>query len=575
MTNTVTGRRIMRTTLRRNLKPLVGGAGLLCLYQAAETSIPLALGFIVDHAVAEGSLLALAAAVAALALIITTVSLSWRFGMRILNAANLRQAHRWRTTVANHSIQPIPRRTDLRSGEVLTIATDDADQTSDIIEVLPQMVGAFIAIALAATVLTLISVPLGLLVIIGTPAIMAILALASHKIGARTREQQRLVARATAKASDLIRGLRPLHGFGGNAPAFRGYRDVSTVARDQSIRVARAEGSYWGLSVGLNALLAASISLLGGWYAFGGDITIGELVAVVGIAQFIIEPLGLFARMPKYVATANASAHRLALALSAPPAGQYGRFGGELAPVLELDAVSYRRLHEVSFDVRQGEFVAVVAFHQGDAHALVELLSLGVPPQSYVGEVRVGGRAISDLDIEELRRILLVNPHDAEVFSGTLRSNITPDGQRSDLSPAISAAMLADVIGLHHAGLEHPIRDRGANLSGGQRQRLSLARALAADPPVLVLHDPTTAVDAVTEQAIAARVARLRQSSATLVITSSPALLDVADRVLVIDGGRVVATGTHRELSAQRTDYVTVFGQNGDNQRVGQLTRER
>lgn len=115
--------------------------------------------------------------------------------------------------------------------------------------------------------------------------------------------------------------------------------------------------------------------------------------------------------------------------------------------------------------------------------------------------------------------------------------------------------MLTDVVALHRDGLDYAIRDRGANLSGGQRQRLSLARALAADAEVLVLHDPTTAVDAVTEQLIARNVAKLRRGRTTLVLTSSPALLDAADRVLVLDEGVITAEDTHRNLLAGDEAY--------------------
>lgn len=120
---------------------------------------------------------------------------------------------------------------------------------------------------------------------------------------------------------------------------------------------------------------------------------------------------------------------------------------------------------------------------------------------------------------------------------------------------AVEASMLTDVVALHRDGLDYAVRDRGANLSGGQRQRLSLARALATDSEILVLHDPTTAVDAVTEQLIARNVAKLRRGRTTVVITSSPALLDAADRVLVLDEGVVVAENTHRNLLATDEDY--------------------
>ncbi len=169
--------------------------------------------------------------------------------------------------------------------------------------------------------------------------------------------------------------------------------------------------------------------------------------------------------------------------------------------------------------------------------------------------VRVGGQETADLSIEAVREHLLVNPYDGEIFAGTLRTNIDPSGTTGLLPEAVEASMLTDVVALHPEGLDHGVRDRGANLSGGQRQRLSLARALAADAEILVLHDPTTAVDAVTEQLIARNLARLRRDRTTVVITSSPAFLDAADRVLVLDGGVITADATHRDLLGTDAGY--------------------
>ncbi|MFC6533910.1 ABC transporter transmembrane domain-containing protein [Nonomuraea rubra] len=314
----VTGPAILRTALRRNAGAMAWGTLLMGLYQAGETAFPIALGLIVEHALQERGLASLGWSIAALAVIVTTVSLSWRFGMRILQKANTTEAHRWRVRVADCGLQPVARDTDLKSGEVLTIATEDADQTADIIEVVPLLISSLVAVLITAVALGIASLWLGLLVIAGTIAILTILSVLSRRIGEGTREQQARVARAGAKVADLITGLRPLHGFGGNHAAFLSYRKVSTEAKDQAVTVARASGAYAGAALALNAILAAAVTLAAGWLALGGRISIGQLVMAVGLAQFIIEPLKLFSEMPKYVMVARASAERMALVLAAP-----------------------------------------------------------------------------------------------------------------------------------------------------------------------------------------------------------------------------------------------------------------
>ncbi|MFJ2131129.1 ABC transporter ATP-binding protein [Streptomyces sp. NPDC098085] len=549
------GSDILRTALRRNVGAMFWGTVLMGLYQAGETAFPIALGLIVEHTMQDRSPGALGLSIGALAVIITTVSLSWRFGMRVLQKANTTEAHRWRVRVAACGLQPVARDGGLKSGEVLTIATEDADQTADIIEVVPLLISSLVAVVVAAVALALADIRLGLLVIAGTVAILSILAVMSKRIGASTREQQARVARAGAKVADLIIGLRPLHGFGGNHAAFGSYRKVSTDAKRQAITVARVNGTYAGTALALNAVLAAAVSLTAGWLAFGDRITIGELVMAVGLAQFIIEPLKMFSEMPKYVMMARASAERMALVLSAPPVTTPGPQRPAAGGDLDVDCVRYGSLRELKFKVHAGEFVAIAVYQPRAAADLASVLAVNVAPDAYEGVVRVSGQAIADLSIEAVREHMLVNPYDGEIFAGTLRTNIDPSGTSRTVPEAVEASMLTDVVALHRDGLDYAVRDRGANLSGGQRQRLSLARALAADTEVLVLHDPTTAVDAVTEQLVARNVAKLRRGRTTVVITSSPALLDAADRVLVLDDGVITAEDTHRNLLAGNADY--------------------
>jgi putative ABC transport system ATP-binding protein len=212
---------------------------------------------------------------------------------------------------------------------------------------------------------------------------------------------------------------------------------------------------------------------------------------------------------------------------------------------------------EPALAVRPGELVAVTTMDPRDTTAMIDALSGRV---RNAGVVRVGGRWIGDIPAGERHRRLLVEHHNSDLFSGTLLSNLGAVSDDDAVRSALIASCAVDVVDLHADGLRHPVSERGANLSGGQRQRWTLARALVTDPDVLVLHDPTTAVDAVTEQAIADGLRRRRRDAgrSTVVFTSSPALLAAADRVVVIADRRVRSEGTHQSLMQTDPDYRTL-----------------
>lgn len=557
------GTAILRRTLVRNRVRLGIGTVLVCLHQVAETLVPISIGVIVDRAVATGDVFALAVWLCALALLFLVLTAAWRFGARFIVVAMQNEAHQLRMEVAHRILDPRGVRTDLRAGELLSVSTSDADRAAWIADITPRAAAALTAAIGSAVALLLIDVPLGLAVLIGTPVILGLLQLAAPLITRRATDQQAAVARASAMATDLVSGLRPLRGIGAEVSASRRYRTASREALGATLHTAKSSAVFAGVSMTVSALLAVGVAGVAGWFALEGRITIGELITVVGLSQFFIEPLGVLAGLPGFLALARASADRLALVLDAEPLLPAGSGRTLDGSELSLTGVSYRSLNAVDLRVTPGELLGIVAYRPQDAEALAALLSGQVPPDRYDGELTVGGVRLSDADLALARRALLVEPHNGDLFSGTVASNVTagrPGATASEVQAALTASAAVDVVEAHPEGLDHEVADRGSSLSGGQRQRVALARALVAQSPVMVLHDPTTAVDAVTEHTIAGGIADLRHRGSadrqtTILITSSPALLSVTDRVVVLDDGTVVGEGTHSQLATENANY--------------------
>ncbi|UVS78165.1 ABC transporter ATP-binding protein [Actinokineospora sp. UTMC 2448] len=543
---------LLRRTVARNGGRLWPGTLLICLFQACEAFAPVLIGYIIDQVIAGGDGLGLALWIGGLAGLILVQTSMYRLGARLLMLAIAHESHRLRAEVTERVLDPRGIRTDMRAGELLTVSSTDTDNTSYLLDYIPRVAGAVTATAVAAVTLLSIDVVLGLAVLVGTPVVLLVLQVGSPAITRRVAAQQEVAGEAAALATDLVSGLRPLRGIRAEDAALRRYREVSGRSLRAAVRAAGTQGGYLAASNALSALLACGIALLAGWFAVRGEITVGECIVVIGLAQVLIEPFGVLAIVPGWVAEARASADRVSAVLTAPTLVKPGPVDRVENVELTLSGVSYRSLDGLDLTVRPGEFVGVVVRGPEDGEALTALLAGRAAPDT--GEVRLGGVRVDTLDLDLARATVLAEPHHTDLFTGTLADNLGPAAD-ADLSRALAASAADQVVADHPDGLDQLVAERGTTLSGGQRQRIALARALLANPPVLVLHDPTTAVDAVTEHAIAHGVRDLRAGLSTVVVTSSPALLSVTDRVVMIDGGRVVAEGVHQELGASHESY--------------------
>jgi putative ABC transport system ATP-binding protein len=562
-----TGWQVVRRAVGRQRGRVAAFVSLLTVWQLCEAMVPVLIGVAIERGVASGEVGTFVAWAAALVGLFVALSYSYRFGSRIGMRAIETEVHRLRMEIAEHALDPRGVRADRLTGETLSLATSDAEEVGHALRMIGYAVASLAAVIVAAVVLLRIDLALGLVVLAGVPLCLAATQAVTPVVSRRSRVQQERAARSAGVATDLVRGIRVLHGIGGEPAAADRYRAASREACGAGIHAAGARAVMFGLAQTLSGLLLAVVTLLAGRLALDGRISVGELIAIVGLTQFLAEPITVLAEMGAQTAAAVASSGRIAGFLALPhlassgPERLDGRSDGGAA--LALSGVRHGTLDGLELGSPTGELLGLVVADPSDAQALVRLLAAEAPAEDLRGDVRLGAASLSELHVDARRARLAVAPHRVDLFEGTLRGNIDPWGSLDDegLARVLAASAADEVVGLRPGGLDEAVTPDGSTYSGGQRQRIALARALAAGTPVLVLHDPTTAVDSVTEQRIARGIRDLRGdgSLTTWLITSSPALLEQTDRVVLVRGGRVVAEGTHRALLRDPDYQATVL----------------
>ncbi|MFC3448271.1 ABC transporter ATP-binding protein [Amycolatopsis speibonae] len=546
-----TSRSVLRQAISGQRRQVTLASVLAAGHQGGEALVPVIIGVVIDQAVDGGSVGTLVVWLAVLGVVFAGLSYSYRFAARAAEGASLRAAHDLRLAISRRVLHPGGGAENGKlAGELVNIGTSDAQRVGVVNAALPFGIAALAGVLVSAVALLRISLPLGLLVLLGTPPLLYLAHLIGKPLERRSEAEQERSAHASGIATDLVSGLRVLKGIGAEPAAVARYRDTSQNSLKATLRAARAKAWHDGAVLALTGIFIAIVALVGGNLASSGSISVGDLVAAVGLAQFLLTPFLIFSWVNGELAQGRASASRVAGLLTTPAAVEPG--DGELpSPAtgnVRLTGVSYGSLRGVDLDIPAGQLVGVVAADPAAATDLLDCLGRAGDPVE--GEVHVDGVDLSTVDPDRVREVVLVAAHDADLFEGTLAENV---GSAPDEALAASAA--DEVAAALPDGTATAVTERGRSLSGGQRQRVALARALAADAPVLVVHDPTTAVDTVTEAKIVTGLARLRQGRTTILVTTSPALLAVTDRVVVLDGGRVTGEGAHAELARDRADY--------------------
>ncbi|MFF5938108.1 ABC transporter transmembrane domain-containing protein [Streptomyces sp. NPDC012508] len=463
------------------------------------------------------------------------------------------------------------------AGEVVAVSTGDVEKIGWFVEALSRFAAAALTMVVVCVGLVVYQPALGVVVAVGLPVLaLAVLPLLPRATR-RADVQREKAGRATELASDTVAGLRVLRGIGGEELFLSRYRAASQEVRHAAVRSARMWALIAAVQVLLPGLLLVGVLAYGARLALDGRIAVGELVTVYSAVALMLHPLRHVEEIAMAYSFSRPSAKRAARVLSlarttTTTADEHGGATGDLYdPVTGLLAPA-------------GLLTAVVCGDPDVAGRLADRLG-GHPTEAGEGHTSVllGGVPLDELDLDTARTAVLVQDKDPVLLSGTLHELLdVPSSGTVRPEEALAAARCGDVLdALAQASadtegdpMKTRITERGRSLSGGQRQRLALARSLVTDPEVLVLDEPTSAVDSHTEARVAAGVRGLREGRTTVVLASSPLLLDRADRVALVHDGEVVAVGTHRELLRTEPRYRAVVTRDTDEEQTLQAERD-
>ena len=529
---------------------LVLGMVFGIIWMSSQAVMPAVIGLAIDHGVAAqdfGALLLWTGLMLAIGLV-QAFSGIMRHRFAVTNW--LTAAYRTVQLVGRQAVHlggTLPRK--VSTGEVIAIGTSDLSHLGQVMDVTARFSGAIVSFILVAVILLQTSVTLGLLVLLGVPLLMLAIGPLLTPLQKRSAHQRHLMGELSNTATDIVGGLRVLRGIGGEHVFLGRYRRQSQQTRAAGVQVAKLQSVLDALQVFLPGFFVVVVVWLGARYAAVGRITPGELVAFYGYAAFLMLPLRTATEYANKVIRALVSARRVCRVMALTP-DLVDPVSPAASPPLGSDLYDDR----TGLHVHAGTLVAIVSDQPDDSAALVDRLGLCAPEPD--DAVHLGDVPLTALTRAEVRRRIVVSDTNAMLFAGRLADTLDvlragPDA----LDRALAVASAADILDALPGGLDAEVAERGRTFSGGQRQRLVLVRALVVDPEILVLVEPTSAVDAHTESRIAGRLRAARQGRTTVVTSSSPLMLDACDEVAHLADGRIVATGRHRDLLAANPDY--------------------
>ncbi|MFE7806325.1 ABC transporter ATP-binding protein [Streptomyces sp. NPDC057430] len=456
------------------------------------------------------------------------------------------------------------RQDELSTGQVVGRATSDLQLIQGLLFMLPMTIGNFLLFLISLAVMAWLSLPLTLVALAVAPALWFIAKRSRSRLHPATWYAQAQAAAVAGVVDGSVTGVRVVKGFGQEDQETGKVRDASRKLFAGRLRTIRLNARYTPALQAVPALGQVAVLALGGWLATRGQITLGTFVAFSAYLASLVGPVRMLAMVLTVAQQARAGVERVLELIDTEPVIQDGtkELPADAEATVEFDDVGFAYedgrpvLDGFSLEIRAGETVAVVGA-SGSGKSTVSLLL----PRFYDvdhGAVLVGGHDVRELTQDSLRAAIGLVPEDSFLFSDTVRANIAyghPDATREQIETAARAAQADRFIAELPDGYDTTVGEHGLTLSGGQRQRIALARAILTDPRLLLLDDATSAVDARVEHEIHEALASVMAGRTTLLIAHRRSTLGLADRIAVLDDGRLSDIGTHEELERRSPLY--------------------
>jgi ATP-binding cassette, subfamily B, bacterial len=463
------------------------------------------------------------------------------------------------------------RHDELQSGQLVSRANSDVRVVQLLLGFLPFMSGNVVLFFLSLGLMLRLSPPLTAVALVTVPVLLVMALRLRTVVYPSSWDAQQRAAELTTVVDEATTGVRVVKGFGQERRELTKLGDAAVRLFGARMRNARIGAKRQAVMQVVPTMAQVAVLALGGWLVMGGSITLGTLLAFQTYLLQLVAPVRQVAGMLVVGSTARAAAERIFELLDSTsdvverPGAR--ALGDDIAGEVVFDDVGFGYLRSepvlAGFGLRvaPGEVVALVGA-SGSGKSTVSLLL----PRFYdvqSGSITIDGVDVRDLQLESLRRHLGVVFEESFLFSDTIRANLSygrPDASDEEIARAARWARADGFIEALPDGYDTVVGERGLTLSGGQRQRIALARALLTDPRVLLLDDATSSIDVRTEEEIHETLRSVMEGRTTILVAHRRSTLNLADRIVVLDGGRVLDTGTHHELTARCALYRRLLG---------------